>query len=99
MLQSDETEMWSGVTQELMSYEEDFGSSLKVRTPDWRAPAITALVKQLDVHHENKMEEEKRQAPKKKRVVAESPIKRQPSKKIRQEYVCTEFEREHTNLV
>ena len=86
----DESDMWEGVTQELMSDEEDCGSSLKIRTPIWRAPAITELVKQLDLRNERKLEEDKRQVPKKKRIVASSPMKRLPSKKVKRQYIWTE---------
>ena len=44
----DESSLWKGVTQELMSGEEDMGNSLKVKSPNWRSQELTSLIRQLD---------------------------------------------------
>ena len=44
----DESSLWKGVMQELMSGEEDMGNSLKVKSPNWRSQELTSLIRQLD---------------------------------------------------
>ena len=83
----EEMALWSDVTQELMSDEEDNGDILKVKTPHWRCGELNQLIKSLDQRSKSKMEASGRQILKKGRVVAESPMKRLPSKRLKQELI------------
>ena len=79
----DEWALWQGVTQELMSDEEDQGNTLKVKSPGWRCAELDELIEELDKRSEDKASDESKQVLKKRRVVAESPMKRRPSKKLK----------------
>lgn len=82
-----EVSLWSDVTQELMSDEEDNGDILKVKTPHWRCEELNQLIKSLDERSRSKVQASGRQALKKGRVEAESPMKRLPSKKLKQDFI------------
>eukprot|EP00112_Aurelia_sp_Birch-Aquarium-sp1_P024844 Seg801.5 transcript_id=Seg801.5/GoldUCD/mRNA.D3Y31 product="hypothetical protein" protein_id=Seg801.5/GoldUCD/D3Y31 len=79
-----EMNVWEDVSQELMSYEEDLGSSLKVKSPHWRCWELTDLLVVLDEQIKQKNAEEMRQPLRKQRLIAELPMKRQPSKKLKE---------------
>ena len=73
-----------------MSDEEDVGSSLKVKSPPWRSMELTSFIRELDQRICAKEEQEAKQILRKKRVLAESPMKRLPSKKVSS--ICLESE-------
>ena len=86
----DESRLWQGVTQELMSDEEDMGNSLKVKSPNWRSQELTSLIRQLDARIVERNAMESRQQLRKSRVEAASPMKRKPSKKVKAIHVDNE---------
>ena len=83
----DEADLWKDVTQELMSDEEDNGDALKVKSPHWRCVELSDLIEKLGERHQRRMTEEARQVVRKRRFPAESPMKRKPSKKLKERLV------------
>jgi len=82
-LKTHEREVWRDVNQELMSDEEDHEDGLKVKTPIWRDRQVSDLVKILDERLKISMVEQGKNVRKKRRVIAISPMKRKPSKKVK----------------
>lgn len=82
-----EADLWKDVTQELMSDEEDNGDALKVKSPQWRCVELSNLIAELDDRHKRRMTDEAKQVLRKRRLPAESPMKRKPSKKLKETLV------------
>ena len=83
----DEADLWKDVTQELMSDEGDNGDALKVKSPHWRCVELSGLIEQLDERHQRRMTAEARQVVRKRMLPAGSPMKRKPSKKLKETLV------------
>lgn len=79
-----EAALWSDVTQEVMSDEEDLDGGLKIKTPHWRSKELGALIEKLDERHIMRQQDNNRQVLRKRRVATASPMKRKPSKKLKQ---------------
>ena len=69
--------LWEGVTQELMSDEEDF----KLR-PGLEITSLNELIRKLDQRKEEDLKSSGKQPARKIRKSTESPMKRMPSSKI-----------------
>ena len=82
-MREEEAAHWADVTQEMMSDEEDVNEGLKVKTPHWRSDELGALIESLDQRHDRRQMDNNRQVLRKRRVAAESPMKRKPSKKLK----------------
>ncbi len=75
-----------------MSDEEDCGAVLKVKSPHWRSNHLTELVKVLDDRHEEKMRSEGKHVLRKRRVMADSPMERKPTKKLKPSVIASDDE-------
>ena len=82
--------LWEGVTQELMSDEEDMvDGKVKVKTPTWRSAELSALIVELDKRVQAQRRT-KLQPLRRERISTESPNGRQPSKRVRRKHLrCT----------
>jgi len=98
-LKTHEREVWRDVNQELMSDEEDHEDGLKVKTPMWRGRQVSDLVKILDDRLKNSMAEQGKSVTKKRRVIAISPMKRKPSKKVKKHLIEQEIETESESVL
>ena len=83
----EEMALWSNVTQEVMSDEEDLGDSLKIKTPQWRSEEVTRLIRILDERTNAQKIADGKQTLKKTRVLSDSPMKRRPSKKLKTDLI------------
>ena len=79
--------LWQDVSQELMSDEEDEGDSLKIKSPYWRCQQLDDLIATLDKRIAAKNGEDSRQTLRKRRIVAESAMKRKPSGKLKGKFL------------
>lgn len=88
---ADEEEVWKGVSQELMSDEEDDGNELRVVTPQWRVEWLTDFIRTLDERCIKKSEEDDKFVLKKTRRKCTNIMTRHPSKKVPKEFVIREL--------
>ncbi len=80
----EEKKWWkANVTVEMMSDEEDCEDGLKVKSPQWRSVEVGQLIAKLDAQYFEVQSENCRQSLSKRRIVSDSPMKRQPSKSAR----------------
>ena len=84
-MKKEEQKLWEGVTQELMSDEEDIedGAKFKIKSPPWRNLELSQLIVELERRKEEEASKEGRQVLRKRRVLSDSPMKRQPTKKVK----------------
>ena len=86
----EESGLWKDVTHELMSDEEDLDDKLKVKSPTWRTNSLTQLIRKLDERRDAERLSGAKQGIRLKRVAAESPMKRKPSKKVKRRFINEE---------
>ena len=73
-----------------MSDEEDLDDKLKVKSPTWRTNSLTQLIRELDERRDAERLSGAKQGIRLKRVAAESPMKRKPSKKVKRRFINEE---------
>ena len=75
-----EKPLWQDVTQELMSDEEDIPEGFKVKSPHWRSNELSKIITAIDQRMETAIGVTKKAPAKKRRLPADSPMKRKPKK-------------------